>query len=262
MLCTPNFKRTACVLMLMAAALAGCGSTRAAPVERAEIVASYPHDGGASTQGLIFAGGALYESTGQYGDSTLRRVALDTGDVLARVVLDESYFGEGLARVGDRLIQLTWKAGVGFVYDRETLARVDTVHYVGEGWGLTYDGRQLIMSDGSATLRFLDPETFEVERRLGVTLRGEPLDQLNELEYIDGEIWANVWHSDDIVRIDPDSGRVTGIVKAGHLRERLPTGSTAGVLNGIAWDAAGQRLFVTGKNWPRLFEIRYPPGGG
>lgn len=230
-------------------------------IERAEVVDAYPHDKAASTQGLLYADGVLYESIGGYGESGLRRVALDSGRLLASRPLDDRYFGEGLALVGDRLIQLTWKAGVGFVYDRDTLEPIGRFSYKGEGWGLTYDGRHLIMSDGSATLRFLDPDGFQVVRRLDVTLAGEPLAQLNELEFVNGQIWANVWHSDNMVRIDPRSGRVIGIVAAAHLRAKLPATASAGVLNGIAWDASGQRILVTGKNWPRLFEIRYPRDG-
>lgn len=226
------------------------------PVARAQVVARYPHDPGAFTQGLLYYQGSLYESTGLHGQSSVRRVAVDSGRILARTALPKRYFGEGLARVGNRLIQLTWKAGVAFVYALPGLKRIDVIHYSGQGWGLTWNGDHLIMSDGSATLRFVAPRTFRVERRLRVTRAGHPVDNINELEYIRGEIWANVRYSDNIIRIDPATGQVTGIIKAGHLRKRLP--DTAGVLNGIAWDAANQRLFITGKNWPVLFSIRMP----
>ncbi|HLQ86621.1 MAG TPA: glutaminyl-peptide cyclotransferase [Salinisphaeraceae bacterium] len=239
--------------------LAGCQPDATAAQERpatAVVVARYPHDAGAFTQGLLFYHGHLYESTGLHGHSSLRRVALATGEILAQTDLEQRYFGEGLARVGNQLLQLTWKAGVAFVYDLPDgeLARI--MRYSGEGWGLTFDGRHLIMSDGSATLRFIDPATFATQHRLTVTHNGKRVSRLNELEYINGEIWANVWHADDIIRIEPASGRVTGIVSAAHLRAELP--ASAGALNGIAWDAVGKRLFITGKNWPTLYQIRLP----
>lgn len=224
---------------------------------RAQVVARYPHDAAAFTQGLLYYDGYLYESTGLFGRSSVRRVGLASGRVWARNRLRRRYFGEGLARVGQRLVQLTWKAGVAFVYALPGLERIDVIRYPGQGWGLTWNGSHLIMSDGSAVLRFVEPHSFRVQRRLKVTRAGVgPVDSINELEYIRGRIWANVRHRDKIIRIDPDTGRVTGVIAAGHLRKRLP--ETAGVLNGIAWDAAGQRLFITGKNWPAVFQIRVP----
>ena len=247
-------------LLIVAAALACTGSAPAAgasiSVTQAHVVARYPHDARAFTQGLLYAAGALYESTGLYGQSSLRRVTLTDGGIEAQSRLPRRYFGEGLARVGARLIQLTWKSGVAFVYDLATLERVRTLHYHGEGWGLAWNGRQLIMSDGSDTLRFIAADTFRTQRRLQVTRSGQPVENINELEYINGEIWANVRYSDNIIRIDPGSGAVTGIVETGHLRRQLP--ASAGVLNGIAWDMDNKRLFITGKNWPALFQIHLP----
>lgn len=225
-------------------------------IATATVIARYPHDSQAFTQGLLYYQGRLYESTGLRGRSTVRRVDIETGHLLDRSRLPERFFGEGLARVGERLFQLTWKAGVAFVYALPGLKRINRFQYPGQGWGLTWNGRYLIMSDGSSTLRFLEPDTFRTKRLLEVTRSGHPVDKINELEYIHGEIWANVRFSDNIIRIDPQSGRVTGVIKAGHLRKRLP--ASAGVLNGIAWDRQGRRLFITGKNWPAIFRIELP----
>lgn len=247
------------VLLVFAVSLACTGSALAASdsvsVTPAQVVARYPHDARAFTQGLLYYAGALYESTGLYGQSSLRRVTINDGVIQLQSRLPKRYFGEGLARVGAQLIQLTWKAGIAFVYDLSTFKHIKTLHYRGEGWGLTWDGRHLIMSDGSDRLRFLAADTFHVQRRLHVTHAGHAVNNINELEYINGEIWANVRYSDDIIRIDPNSGTVIGIVTTSHLRRQL---SAAGVLNGIAWDADNQRLFITGKNWPALFQIRLP----
>jgi glutaminyl-peptide cyclotransferase len=221
-----------------------------------EVLGSYPHDSNAFLQGLLWHDGGFYESTGLYGRSSLRRVAFPSGDVLQEVALSPEYFGEGLALVGDRLIQLTWKSKRGFIYDRHTFAPSGDFEYETEGWGLTYDGTSLVMSDGSDVLTFLDPENYQPVRRLPVTLDGRPLSALNELEWIEGEIWANVWQSDSIVRIDPGTGQVTGRLDlTGLLPSELRTGQED-VLNGIAYDPAGGRVFVGGKLWPRLFEIR------
>lgn len=225
---------------------------------KAQIVTSYPHDSRAFTQGLLIADGELFESTGQYGQSGVRRIDLETGRVEQSTALPVRYFGEGLALVGQRLYQLTWKSGVVFVYDRQSLDRVGRLDYSGQGWGLTYDGRDLIMSDGSATLKRIDPTDFSVLGRIEVTEDGRPIERLNELEYIDGEIWANIWFSGRIVRIDPDSGRVIASLDASALKQALPPGGSPNVLNGIAWDAANHRLYLTGKYWSRLFEVRLP----
>lgn len=220
-----------------------------------EVVARYPHDRGAYTQGLIWHDGALYEGTGLVGESSLRRVVLETGEVEKRVDLAGERFGEGIAVVGDRIYQLTWKAGVAFIYDMKTLAIVDSLHYEGEGWGLTYDGSALIMSDGTDRLRFYDPATFQQLRSVQVRDRGAPLTSLNELEYIDGEVWANVYQSDYLVRIDPATGEVKGWVDLRNLLQRQERNGGVDVLNGIAWDAQNRRLFVTGKRWPWIFHI-------
>ena len=229
---------------------------RRAPVHGYEIVREYPHDPDAFTQGLLYRDGALFESTGQYGRSSLRKVELATGKVLQQHRVDDRYFAEGLADWGTRLIQLTWQTNVGFVYDLTTFEPQSTFTYPGEGWGLTHDGSRLIMSDGSPNLRFLDPVTFQERGRIRVLDGPAPIDLLNELEFVKGEVYANVWGSDRIAIIDPAAGRVTGWVDlAGLLRGSARTGGED-VLNGIAYDAAQDRLFVTGKLWPKLFEIR------
>jgi glutamine cyclotransferase len=225
------------------------------------VVNVYPHDPGAFTQGLIFRDGHLYESTGQYGQSTVRRVELETGRVLQQVAVEPQYFGEGLTDWGERLIQITWQSQVGFVYDRKTFARQRTFRYTGEGWGLTRDAQRLIMSDGTAQLRFLDPASLEETGRVTVTDMGYPVSQLNELELVKGRVAANVWQSDTIVFIAPDSGRVTGRVDLRGLLSPAERARGVDVLNGIAYDPARDRLFVTGKLWPKLFEIRLRPRG-
>lgn len=221
-------------------------------------IAAYPHDPSAYTQGLVYVGGSLYESTGLHGDSTLRKVRLETGEVLARHRLDWRYFGEGITAWGGTLVQLTWRSQLGFVYDRASLALRRIFRYHGEGWGLTEDGRRLIMSDGSAVLRFLDPESLHETGRLQVLDGDTPVQGLNELEFVHGEVYANVWKTDWIVRISPQSGRVTGWIDArgllsGHER------AGAAELNGIAYDREGDRLFLTGKLWPKLFEVELVP---
>jgi len=221
-----------------------------------EVVNSYPHDPNAYTQGLVFADGQLYEGTGQYGTSSLRRVELGSGKVIERINLDRQYFGEGITVWQDRIVQLTWKGRVGLVYDKSSFQELDRFRYKGEGWGVTHDGRHLIMSNGTATLKFLDPQTYKVARELEVRSNGGAVPKLNELEYIKGEIWANVWYKDYIVRISPDTGEVTGRINLTELFPRGQRPSRDAVLNGIAYDADNDRIFVTGKNWPRLFEIR------
>lgn len=216
----------------------------------------FPHDPEAFTQGLAWAGGSLYESTGLYGASSLRRVDLETGAVLERHDLGEHLFGEGLTVRGEALFLLTWREGTAFVHDRRTLRPRHIFRYRGEGWGLTHDGRRLIMSDGSATLRLRDPETFRLEATLMVHDDGAPVRGLNELEFIRGEIWANVWKSDRIARIDPGTGRVRAWLDLAPLRGVAEQQGPVDVLNGIAWDETGDRVFVTGKRWPVLFEIR------
>lgn len=229
---------------------------RQASVYDAEIVARYPHDRQAFTQGLLWHDGQLYESTGQIGQSQIRRVDLPTGNVLAAADLPSGQFGEGMVAWLDSLISLTWKNQVIHRWNRADLAHQDSTAFPFEGWGLTSDGASLIASDGSATLRFLDPETYQVQRELPVTLRGRPLARLNELEWIDGLIYANVWMSPYLVAIDPADGAVTRIVDLRPLVAENQQGNHDAVLNGIAYDAQNNRLFVTGKLWPTLYEIR------
>ena len=223
---------------------------------RVEVLREIPHDTGAYTQGLLWHEGKLYESTGQYGESDLRRVDPTSGAVEQRIDLDPSLFGEGLARVGRRLIQLTWKSQIAFVYDLDTLASEDYFRYVGEGWGLTFDGRRLIMSDGSAGLTFRDPQTFDETGSLRVTLRGLTFPDLNELEWVDESIYANVWQQDIIVRIDSKSGEITELIDVAGL---LSLSETRGVdvLNGIAYNPTSQTFYITGKLWPKMFEVRF-----
>lgn len=223
-----------------------------------KVVARYPHDPEAFTQGLVYSGdGVLYEGTGLWGASSLREVDLATGAALRERDLPAKYFGEGIAVVGERIVQLTWKAGIAFIYDRETFEPLGGHQYPGEGWGLTYDGERLIMSDGTPRLRFWDPESLAETGSVQVRDAEGPVDDLNELEFVEGEVWANVWQTDRIARIDPDSGRVVGWIDlAGLLTEEDRGGRRVDVLNGIAYDAEEGRVFVTGKWWPVLYEIR------
>ena len=227
----------------------------ATPTYSYRVVRSYPHDRQAYTQGLVYHEGVLYEGTGLHGRSSIRKVKLETGEVLQIRPIDEKYFGEGIAIVGSDLIQLTWQTELGFVYELATFNSRRTFSYTGEGWGLTYDGKRLIMSDGSPTLRFLDPSTLKETGRLTVRDRGTPVEDLNELEVVKDEILANVYQTQRIARISPKTGQVTGWIDlSGLLSPRDSAGTD--VLNGIAYDAAKDRLFVTGKLWPRLFEIQ------
>ena len=226
-----------------------------APVTKARVVHVYPHDPEAFTQGLVYLDGFLYEGTGLNGRSTIRKVRLENGEVLQIQKVDSQYFGEGIAVKGDTIYELTWQSEIGFLYDRSTFQRKGTFSYRGEGWGLTHDGQRLIMSDGSASLRFLDPATLKEVSRVQVKDGGAAVSNLNELEYIKGEVYANVWQTQRIARISPKTGRVIGWIDLdGLLTAREAQG--ADVLNGIAYDAAGDRLFVTGKLWPKLFEIK------
>lgn len=229
----------------------------AAPLYGYQVVRAYPHDKDAFTQGLLFQDGALYESTGLNGRSSVRRVQLETGKVLQQYDLLREYFGEGLAAWGSDLVQITYLSNTGFVYDKSTFKLKRSFSYPGEGWGITSDGSRLIMSDGSSSLRFIDPQSFKETGRLVVRDRGQPVANLNELEWVRGEIFANVWHTDRIARIDPKTGEVAGWIELAKL---LPPGdapaSGEAVLNGIAYDAGADRLFVTGKLWPKLFEIK------
>lgn len=240
------------LLWLVAASLA---AQEQAPRYGYTVVNRYPHDSNAFTQGLLYHDGQLYEGTGKNGQSSLRRIDLETGEVLQAARLSQRYFGEGIEVVGDRIFQLTWRSHMVFVYDRDSFEQLGSHYNASEGWGLAYDGEQLILSDGSDQLTFLDPENFAPQGSVQVTLNGNPISQLNELEYINGEVWANVWQTDFIVRIDPDTGRVNSFIDLTGLSAQTTLGSNEAVLNGIAWDKDGERLFVTGKHWAHLFEI-------
>ena len=231
----------------------------AVPVYGFEITGTFRHDTGAFTQGLQFQGESLFESTGLRGQSSLRRVDPETGRVLQRVNLPDRYFGEGIALISNRIYMLTWQEETGFVFDRDTLTVIDRFSYEGEGWGLAYDGQRLIMSDGTDTLRFLDPETLEVTGTQAITVAGEPLRNINELAWIEGELWANIFPTHRIARIDVDTGTVLAWIDlTGILRRDQVTGRID-VLNGIAYDEETERIFVTGKLWPLLFTIRLVP---
>lgn len=237
------------------------GSPAVIPVYTYVIVNTYPHDRDAFTQGLVFEGGFLYEGTGLYGYSTLRRVDLETGAVLQVRELSAQFFGEGITIYGDRIIQLTWQSNIGFVWNKNTFELLQEFSYPTEGWGITHDGKRLIMSDGTSTLYFLDPQSFEEVGRLEVFDNDGPVTRLNELEYIKGEIYANVWQTDRIARISPRTGQVVGWVDLQGLLTEEDRLEYVDVLNGIAYDSENGRLFVTGKLWPKLFEIELVPTG-
>lgn len=226
---------------------------------RLEVLSTIPHDPDAFTQGLEIHDGVFVESTGQYGDSQARLVGFD-GEELLAVEIDGQFFAEGLTRVGDRLIQLTWREGTAFVRDAETLAEVDRFTYEGEGWGLCHDGNRLVMSDGSSTLTFRDPESFDVVGSVDVTLDGDDVDMLNELECVAGHVLANRWLTTEIVIIDPTSGSVVGVVDASDLVDRLSSTAGIDVLNGIAYDEESGALYLTGKYWPEIFSVRLVEG--
>ena len=252
----PNPQRQRLALLLIVLALfAASGSFAQSHPDSYRIVHVYPHDAEAFTQGLVYVSGTLYESTGLFGRSTLRAEDLKTGSVLQRVEVPKEYFAEGLTDWQGRLIQLTWKSHTGFIYDPFSFHLIRSFHYDGEGWGLTQDGHDLILSDGTATLRFLDPKDFHEVRRATVTENGRPVADLNELEYIHGQIYANIWHSDRIVRISPETGHVLGWLDLSNLYPAGERSDDEAVLNGIAWDPKSGHLFVTGKLWPKLFEL-------
>ncbi len=225
------------------------------------VVHQWPHDPKAFTEGLMYLDGILLESTGINGQSDLRKVELETGRVLAQVKLSDEYFGEGMTVLHGKVYQLTWKHQVGFIYDLATLQRIGQFAYTGEGWGLTTDGTSLIMSDGTNQIRFIDPATFAVTRTIQVFIHGEPLKQLNELEFVKGKLLANVWQTPSLVSIDPKDGSLTAVIDLIGLLPLAERQVTTDVLNGIAYDPAGDRLFVTGKYWPKLYEITLKPAG-
>ncbi|WP_018968699.1 glutaminyl-peptide cyclotransferase [Rubritalea marina] len=227
-----------------------------APTYQIEVVKTYPHDAQAFTQGLLYHDGFLYESTGLNGRSSLRKVELETGKVLKLRRIKSQFFAEGLALWNGKLIQLTWQAGLAFVYDRDSFRQVKTMSYPGEGWGLTRYGSQLVMSDGSSELRFLDPATFHEIRRIQVHDAGKPVLKINELESIKGEIYANLWQENRVARINPKNGKVTAWLEMAKLAPKKYRDNDQAVLNGIAYDAARDRIFVTGKMWDKLYEIK------
>lgn len=228
-------------------------------VYRYTIVNTFPHDPNAFTQGLVWENGFLYEGTGQPGHSTLRKVELETGKVLQSIELPDEYFGEGITILNDKIIQLTYLSNVGFVYDKDTFEMLRQFNYPTQGWGITHDGKNLIMSDGTPTLYFLDPETFETISSIDVYYNNKLLWEINELEFIDGQIYANLWRTDRIAIITPQTGQVTAMINMKGLLTGSDLSREVDVLNGIAYDPVNHRLFVTGKYWPKLFEIKLIP---
>ena len=226
------------------------------PTATYQVLNTYPHDPEAFTQGLVYEDGVLYEGTGLNGRSSLRKVVLETGAVVQIHEIDDDYFGEGITIFGDTIYQLTWQSQIGFIYEKASFAQVGEFYYPTEGWGLTHDGARLIMSDGTATIHFLDPQTLQETSTIMVTDNNGPVTRLNELEYVDGQIYANIWQTDRIARISPQTGQVLGWIDLSGLLSAEDRQQRVDVLNGIAYDAAGKRLFVTGKLWPKLFEIR------
>jgi glutamine cyclotransferase len=250
--------------------VAGVTCRAAVPVYGYEVIHVYPHDPDAFTEGLFYLDGFLYESTGLEHQSSIRKERLETGEVVQKIDVPPQYFGEGIVNWKHHLFSLTWKTQIGFVYDLATLKVQRSFHYAGEGWALTSDGKRLIMSDGTPNLRFLDPTTLRETGRLPVTYEGKPVPNINELEWVKDRVYANVWETNVIVMIDPGTGAVTGVINLeGILGPSERPRGPDGVLNGIAYDSRHDRLFVTGKNWPKLFEIRlkepralaFRPGG-
>jgi glutamine cyclotransferase len=239
--------------LFLSVVLAAQFVTTQAPVRYGyKVVKSFTHDSGAFTQGLEYRDGVLIEGTGLKGQSSLRRVKLETGQVLQKVDVPGQYFGEGITVLKDRILQLTWQSGVGFIYDRKTFKQIGQFQYPGEGWGLTNDGKQVFMSDGTSEIRVWDAVTLKEVRRITVRNGKNPIDQINEIEFVDGEIYANVWQTDYILRISPATGQLLGII---DMRGLLDSPQGADVLNGIAYDAVGKRLFVTGKLWPKIYQV-------
>lgn len=253
----PCMKRL--ILALLSALAVGAAQPAVAaptPTYGYHVVHAFPHDTGAFTEGLFYLDGYLYESTGLEQHSTLRKEDLATGQVLQQISIAPQYFGEGIVAWGHKLVELTWRSHVGFVYDLSTFEKKGEFHYPGEGWALTHDGHRLIMSDGTSELRFLNPTTLKEEGRLKVTDQGHPVANLNEVEWVKGEVYANIWQTDRIARIDPKTGHVVGWIDlSGILPNDERTPGQTDVLNGIAYDAQHDRLFVTGKMWPKLYEI-------
>lgn len=254
-------KRLAALLLVLVAPLGAQPPAAEAPIplEVAVPVQRFPHDPQAFTQGLFIDRGDLFESTGMVGRSSVRKVDLATGKVLKSAVVPPPYFGEGIAPWQGQVISLTWQNGTAFRWDRASLKRKGSFKYSGEGWGLTSTGSELVMSDGTEELRFLDPKTFKIKRRLKVTVQGRPLKLLNELEWVNGQVLANVWMTQFAVRIDPVSGKVVGVIDLSRLRSEAGAAGSDQVANGIAHDARTGKLYMTGKEWPALFEVRLEP---
>jgi glutamine cyclotransferase len=246
----------AALALLLGAPVFSAPASAAVPVYGYQVLRAYPHDPQAFTEGLFYRDGELYESTGLEGHSTIRRVNLETGQVLQQREIAPQYFGEGIIAWKDRLVELTWQSHIGFVYDLKTFSPISSFQYPGEGWALTRDDHRLIMSDGTPDIRFLDPETLAETGRIHVTDDGRPVRNINELEWVKGEIYANIWQTDLIARIDPESGKVVGWIDLRGLLKPEDIHGQVDVLNGIAYDAEHDRLFVTGKLWSKLFEIR------
>lgn len=241
---------------LMSLWTSAIAQTESAPTQYGyRIVNSFPHNIESFTQGLIFHEGYLFEGTGKNGRSTLSKINLEDNAVLMSTRLNRRYFGEGIEVVDDRIFQLTWTSNMVFVWDKDNFEQIGSHYNASQGWGLAYDGEHLILSDGTPTLRWMNTENFVPERSVTVTFNGSPLGNINELEYINGEVWANVWQTNFIVRINPEDGVVTSVVDLTGLSDETELGSNEAVLNGIAWDAENERLFVTGKHWAHLFEI-------
>lgn len=255
------------LLLSLLLALPGSSAAQSAqrighpPESTFEVVNRFPHDGNAFTQGFAYHGGYFYEGTGRNGKSSVRQVRPETGEIIRRVDLPQEFFGEGITILGGKIFQLTWLAHTGFIYDLNTFRKLGSFTYEGEGWGLATDGRDLFLSDGSSEIRVLDPASFRVKRRIKVRDGKAAVEQLNELEFVEGEIYANVWHSDRIARISPQTGDVVGWINLNGLLGPFYHLDAEAVLNGIAYDSEHKRLFVTGKLWPAVFEIRVVPEG-
>jgi glutaminyl-peptide cyclotransferase len=252
-----SYARMAFIVLVLGIGLS-CAA-QPVPTYAFKVVNTFPHDTGAFTQGLIYEGGILYEGTGLYGESSIREVDLATGKVTQVYNLPAQYYGEGITMFKDRIIQLTLESNKGFVYDKDSFRLLQEFSYPTQGWGITHDGSRLIMSDGTSTLYMVDPVSFQVAGRIEVSDRGVPVSLINELEYVDGKIYANIWRTDNIAVIDPQSGHVTAWIDLSGLLNKDDYGSHTDVLNGIAYDAGSGRLFVTGKLWPKLFEIKIVP---
>lgn len=249
------------LLAWLAMPLIACAQPATLSTSQPQIVATYPHDSAAFTQGLFVHDGALFESTGQVGQSSLRRVELTSGAVVQQVNINPPIFGEGSTQIGDAIYMVSWVSEAGLVFDPESFELIDQFSYPGEGWGLTTDGDRLILSDGSPQLRFLDPQTRELTSTLDVTLNGRPVRRINELEWVNGEIWANIWQTSSIVRIDPETGNVIGLIDLSALIPEGLDDPRDAVANGIAWNSETGQIYVTGKLWPVLYEIRLPEDG-